>query len=89
MSWSCESWELRTRTTFVNCDFISMIPILGDMHGETYRIVGLAGLAESLRCGVDLFDHLGEILVELVKPVLELLGEFVTASLLVECHMYN
>jgi hypothetical protein len=41
-------------------------------------IVGLAGLAECLRCGVDLLDHLSEILVELVEAVLEFFSELVT-----------
>ena len=38
--------------------------------GGTYRIVRFASLAESLRCAVDLFDHLCEILVQLVQAVL-------------------
>jgi hypothetical protein len=42
------------------------------------RVIGLAGLAERLRCAVDLLDHLSEVFVELVEAVLEFLGELVT-----------
>jgi hypothetical protein len=45
--------------------------------GRTYRIIGLARLAEGLRCVVDFVDHLGEVVVEFVKAVRELFGEFV------------
>lgn len=45
---------------------------------STYRIVWLAGLAECLGCGVDLFDHLCEVLVQLVEAILQLLGELVS-----------
>jgi hypothetical protein len=43
-----------------------------------YRIVGLASLAERRGCSVDLLDHLGEVLVELVEFFLKLLGEFIS-----------
>lgn len=49
---------------------------------KTYWIIGLACLAEGLGCGVDFLDHLGEVFVELVEPVLKLLGEFVTMLVL-------
>lgn len=47
------------------------------MRWDTYRIVGLAGPAQCLGCGVDLLNHLCEILVELIEAVLQLLGELV------------
>jgi hypothetical protein len=48
---------------------------------KTYRIVGLASLAERLRCAVDLLDHLGEILVQFVEAILKLLGQLVAIIL--------
>lgn len=76
MSWSCASWVLRTRTTLVSCRVVSKCNV---RRGDevTYWVIWLAGLAERLGCGIDLLDHLGEVLVELVEPVLQLLGEFV------------
>jgi hypothetical protein len=54
-------------------------------EGCTYRVIGLARLAEGLRCVVDFFNHLSEILVELVEPVLELLGKLVSVCNVSEC----
>lgn len=46
--------------------------VLSERRGGrgTYGVVGLAGFAEGLGCAVDFFDHLGEVLVELVEAVL-------------------
>lgn len=68
----------RTRTTFVNCDMVSTNEA-GLKGIKTYRIIRLASLAEGLRCGVDFLDHLSEVLVQLVEPVLQLLGKLVSA----------
>lgn len=38
-----------------------------------YRIVGFACLAERLRGGVDFLNHFGEVLVQFVQPILQLL----------------
>lgn len=55
----------------------------GKTFCETYRVIGLASLAECLRCSVDLFNHLSEIFVEFVEPILELLGKFVAVYSLI------
>lgn len=47
------------------------------MRTQTYRIVRLARFAQVLRCAVDLLDHFGKILIQLIESVLKFLGEFV------------
>jgi len=47
------------------------------------RIIGLAGLAESLRSVVDFLNHLRKVLVKLIEAVLKLLGKLVAMWLLV------
>jgi hypothetical protein len=88
MSWSCESCVLRTRTTFVSCGDVST-----HLHswrgGTTYGVVGLARLAEGLRCVVDLVDHFGEVVVEFIEAIRELFGQFVAGGMLVVCSLYQ
>ena len=67
---------LRTRTTFVSCLTLAFANERR-LRNWTYRIVRLASLAECLRGAVDLLDHLGEILIQFVKAVLQFLGELV------------
>lgn len=69
------------------CELCGVSNFVVEVNGDrqqgvgTYRIVGLAGLAEGLGCAVDFLDHLCEVLVQLVEAVLEFLGELVSISL--------
>lgn len=51
------------------------------MKRGAYRVIGLASLAEGLGCAVDFLDHLGEVLVQLIKAVLQLLSKLVSGRL--------
>lgn len=43
----------------------------------TYRLVGLAGLAQSCRSTVDFFNHACQILAHFIQTLRQLLGQFV------------
>lgn len=47
---------------------------------KTYRVIRFASLAKCLRNAVDLFNHFGKIYVQLIEPVLQLLGKLVSAG---------